>query len=238
MMKRWVSHHAIKLCLSSRPYSEFLRPLKIPGNLLIQLHELNYYAIKAYCLDRLENDVFAQKRRFLCQDLVSVMVQHAQGVFLWVHLAIGVLLVGFRQGDPDSVLKDKLSELPRDLDMLYRKLREPIEADRIQRVRSNRILLLAAMNPFGHYMNAIAFSWLEQERVNRESLLNPDFPQFDSLRQYSHQEIFRRVEYVKKQIAGLARGFLEVYESHFKPPFHTYKVRFCHRTARDYLLQN
>lgn len=44
-----------------------------------------------------------------------------------------MLLIGFRQADPDYVLRAQLQALPRDLDMLYTKLREPIEAESLQR---------------------------------------------------------------------------------------------------------
>ena len=107
MLQAWVTRGAIKMCVSSRPYSEFLQPLNLPGNRMIQLHEVNKSDITAYCVNRLKDDIYAQKRSDLCRRLVPIVVHQAQGVFLWAHLVIDVLLVGFRQSDPDSVLKDK-----------------------------------------------------------------------------------------------------------------------------------
>lgn len=247
MLQNWINSGTLKICVSSRPYSEFIRPLNHPGNRLIQLHELNGSDIRAYCLNRLTDDIDGRKRSDLCRCLVYIVVKHAQGVFLWVHLVIDLLLVGFRQGDPDSVLEAQLRALPSDLDMLYTKLREPIEADRVQRARSNRMLLLATHNPCRHDLTAMAFSWLEGQQCDQGGLLSPDFPSVSDMKPYSEDEIANRLENVTKQIDGLARGFLEIRQH---PAYGVFKRRgqirsffdptvgFCHRTARDYLLHN
>lgn len=243
MLQGWVTSGAVKLCVSSRPYPEFTRTFALPEDRQIQLHKLNESDIKAYCLDRLGNDVHAQKRSELCSQLVKEMVRHAQGVFLWVHLVTDILLMGLRQDDPDSVLLARLESLPSDLDKLYTKLREPIEKDRIQKARSDRMLLLAANNPGREDLNAMAFSWLEGQEGDQGGLNNPDFPPASGLDPYSEAEISKRLDHVTKQIDGLARGFLQIITRSSKVPkghiksFFSARVQFCHRTARDYLLQ-
>lgn len=241
MLQSWVTSGAVKLCVSSRPYPEFTRTLALPRDRQIQLHNLNEPDIRAYCLERLGNDIDAQKRGEICQRLVKNVVGLAQGVFLWVHLVTDILLVGFRQDDPDSVLLARLESLPSDLDELYTKLREPIEKDRIQKTRSDRMLLLAAKNPGRDSLTAMAFSWLEGQEGDQGGLNNPDFPPASGLDPYSEAEISKRLDHVTKQVNGLARGFLQITtrpsafeeqtESFFRP-----RVEFCHRTARDYLL--
>ncbi|KAJ0115527.1 hypothetical protein J7T55_010349 [Diaporthe amygdali] len=240
MLQSWANLEAVKLCISSRPYSEFMGPLALPGNRQIQLHELNKSDIRAYCLDRLGKDVDAEKRGKLCRKLVEKVLEQAQGVFLWVHLVIDILLMGFRQHDPDSVLLARLEALPSDLDKLYAKLRESIETDSIQRTRSNRMLLLATHSPGPSNLTAMAFSWLDE--CDQGGLMNPNFPPASGLDPYSEDEISTRLDHVTKQINGLARGFLQTYtdgplnEGQTGRLFRI-RVQFCHRTARDYLLQ-
>lgn len=245
MLQNWVSPDAIKICLSSRPYSEFLQPLDIPGNCLIQLHELNESDIRAYCLNRLENDIYARERGNLCQRLAGIVVAHAQGVFLWVHLVVDILLEGFRQDDPDSVLEAQLEALPSDIDKLYTKLRKHFESNSIQRVRSDRMLLLAARNQCRADLIALAFSWLEEDGNDLGGLMNPDFPPVFETKPYSIEEVHKRINHVARQINGLARGFLEVWENKHEAwwpakegTINMLRIRFCHRTARDYLLQS
>lgn len=243
MLQSWVVSGAVKLCVSSRPYPEFIRTFSLPEHRQIQLHKLNEPDIRAYCLNRLGNDIDAQKRGELCRRLVKDMVRLAQGVFLWVHLVTDVLLMGFRQDDPDSVFLDRLESLPSDLDKLYTKLRENIENDPIQKARSDRMLLLAANNPSRQNLTAMAFSWLEGQEGDQGGLyLNPDFPPASGLDPYSSAEIFKRLDHVTKQINGLARGFLQITTNYDVPrgrrhSFFSDEVQFCHRTARDYLLQ-
>lgn len=242
MLQSWVTSGAVKLCISSRPYPEFIRTFALPDDRLIQLHNLNKFDIRAYCLERLGNDIDAQKRGELCSRLVKEMVRLAQGVFLWAHLVTDVLLMGFRQDDPDSILLARLESLPPDLDKLYTNLREPIEKDHIQKARSDRMLLLAAHNPGREDLYAIAFSWLEGQEGDQGGLNNPDFPPASGLDPYSEAEISKRLDHVTKQIDGLARGFLQIItRSRVRrgqiQSFFSARVQFCHRTARDYLLQ-
>lgn len=238
LLQTWVNNSAIKICMSSRPYSEFLEPLNLPECRLIQLHDLNASDITAYCVDRLAQDVYAQKRGDLCRRLVPIVGQHSQGVFLWVHLVIDMLLVGFRQADPDSVLEAQLMDLPSDLDELYTKLREPIETNKRYWERSNRMLLLAAYNPGFSSLTAMSFSWLDEQDCTHGGLTDPEWPPASVIDPYSDEEIHKRLDYVKKQIDGLARGFLEVRDDPREVCFFASSVRFCHRTAQDYFLQN
>lgn len=74
MLQSWVTSGAIKLCVSSRPYPEFIRTFSLPEHRQIQLHKLNEPNIRAYCLNRLGNDIDAQKRAKLPRRLVRDMV--------------------------------------------------------------------------------------------------------------------------------------------------------------------
>lgn len=72
-------------------------------------------------------------------------------------------------------------------------------------------------------------------------LNNPDFPPASRPDPYSEAEISKRLDHVTKQVNGLARGFLQIVtlpftlEGQTQSFFHP-RVEFCHRTARDYLL--
>lgn len=74
--------------------------------------------------------------------------------------------------------------------------------------------------------------------------MTPNFPPAPSgIDPYSDEETGKRVDHVANQIDGLGRGFLEVWKDDERKddernPCFASRVRFCHRTARDYLLQN
>ena len=52
-------------------------------------------------------------------ELVSEIVQRANGAFLWVHLVVWSLLDGLRNKDAVSDLRRRLGLLPSDLDEFY-----------------------------------------------------------------------------------------------------------------------
>lgn len=240
-LKGWTAGGDVKLLVSSRPWPEFLHALTSATHPTIHLHALNRSDIRTYCFYRFQTDWEAQNMPELYEKLVKAVVHQSQGVFLWAHLVMDNLLQGIRQRDPPEVLEAKVLEAPSDLETLYDKLREPIEKSEIDRMHSNRILLLAAKNPFEFDLGAMAYSWLEDE--NQPGLLDPEFPTETTIQPYPEQEVARRLDRITRRINGLARGLLQVvwpgrsmYDK--TPSFDSLKVQFCHRTARDYLIQS
>lgn len=248
-LKGWTSGTDVKLLVSSRPWPEFHDIFK--GNPSIHLHRLNAFDIKRYCSQQLEQDrevrtIGIHHMEGLIQELVQEITVHSQGIFLWAHLVLQATRQGIRQGDSTTVLMEKLKEFPPDLDDLYTKLREPIQKSDNDRIRSNRMLLLAANTPDEFRLVPVAFSWLGDERES--GLLDPTFPAATTCQPYSAQEIATRLDRVTRQMHGLTRGLLEtVMDS--KGRFSSgcdgcldnvlaaWRVRFCHRTARDYVLR-
>lgn len=242
-LRGWTTHGNVKLLVSSRPWPEFLEPLRSDAlsHPAIHLHTLNRFDIRTYCTWRFQSDWEAHSWPDLYQYLVAAVVEQSQGVFLWAHLVLENLLQGIRQRDSLEVLEAKVLEAPSDINALYDKLREPIEKSKIDRTISNRMLLLAARNPFNADLSAMALSWLGDEP--HHGLLDPNFPAETTRRPYTGAEVSQRLDRVARRVDGLARGLLQVvwpgrtvYD--VKPSFNSLTVQFCHRTARDYLLQD
>lgn len=173
------------------------------------------------------------------EDIVEELVDLAQGIFLWAHLVLDAIRQDIRRRFSVARLKAKMREYPSELDGLYDKLREPIVKSPMDRKLSNRMLLLAAPVPKDFPLFALVFSWLPED--DQSGLLDPSFPPSIKCQPYSEQDVAERLQIVAERINGLTRGLLEVYEEpraerqirHSSP-----KVRFCHRTARDYLIAN
>lgn len=243
-LKGWTANGNVKIMVSSRPWPEFLGVLACDTHSTIHLHTLNRCDIRTYCLWRFQSDCEARNVPELYHRLARAVVEHSQGVFLWAHLVVENLLQGIRQCDPPEVLEAKVLEAPSDIEALYDKLREPIVKSEIDMIQSNRILLLAARNPFDTDLSGMAFSWLEDGP--QSGLLDPDFPSVEIHQPYTEKEIAQRLYRVEVRVNNLARGLLQIVwpmktpydDSRLPPNFHAAKVQFCHRTARDYLLRN
>lgn len=235
----WTDGGDIKICVSSRPNQEFDLLCSGRGGPKIHLHRLNQPDIYTYCLNRFKKDRAVQEAEETYVDLMDEIVKNAKGVFLWAYLVVDILLEAVRRGASHEVLKKKLNEIPPELDALYTNLRESVGKSEIDRLISNKILFLVANNPFNRPLNAVVLSWLD----GPDNLEDPSFPSTTDPKPYSGEEITRREERVRKQVGGLTKGLLEVgtsfsvYDLDFLS-FLRLKVRFFHRTARDYLLHN
>lgn len=235
-LKAWTATGNIKLLVSSRPWRPFLSTFTAHPTL--HLHELNRSDIKTYAIRQLELDreirqIGAYLMEKAVEDIVEELVDQAQGIFLWAHLVLDTIRIDIRRRYSVGMLMAKVREYPSDLDDLYDALRGPIEKSPIDRKLSNRMLLLAAAAPENFRLLAIAFSWLPED--DKSGLLDPSFPASTKCQLYAEQDMAERLRCVADRINGLTRGLLElVTVEKWEPP----EVRFCHRSARDYLITN
>lgn len=235
-LKAWTAEGHIKLLVSSRPWRPFLSIFT--AHPTMHLHDLNRSDIRKYAIRQLEQDrEIRQIGLYLMEktieEIVEELVDQAQGIFLWAHLVLDTIRLDIRRRYSVDILKAKVREYPSDLDDLYDALRGPIEKSPIDRKLSNRMLLIAASAPESFRLLAIAFSWLPED--DKSGLLDPSFPPSTKCQPYPEQDVAERLRYVSDRVNGLTRGLLElVTVEKWEPP----EVKFCHRTARDYLIAN
>lgn len=249
ILKSWTFDGNVKLLVSSRPWPEF-------ENVFVEyttmyLHQLNHFDIRTYCIERVKqdreiNEISDSEDVLEIKEIVDSLAIHSQGIFLWAHLVLDNILQGIRQGDTVITLRAKVQEYPADLDSLYDKLREAVAKSLIDSNRADRMLLLAVNAPDNFYLPAMAFSWVLDD--DDAGLLDHEFPTDNECRPYSEAEASQRLRRVIKQIHGLTRGLLELDQSRqYKDmmknePLNIYftspGIRFCHKSARDYLVLN
>ncbi|KAJ4264312.1 hypothetical protein NW762_005508 [Fusarium torreyae] len=245
-LKEWTYGGDVKICASSRPDREYLELLEYPSA-RINLHQVNGPAIQSYCHRQFTESLPTSPVDSLdWQYLEHEIVNMSRGVFLWAYLVVDILITAAHQGDPHHVIRKKLHETPRELDDLYDKMLANKTWGKIDRDRSNRILLLAAENPFSDYpktffpherpeppfskpLRLVVFTWLND-------LEDDAFPYTKMFHEEADADLKTHLDRAAKQIHALGRGLLEVRKStmaHIEGP----EVDFFHRSARDYLLQ-
>lgn len=237
-LKDWTAGGNIKLLVSSRPWRPFLTMFTAYPTL--HLHKLNHLDIRTYAIRQLEQDreirqIGVDIMKETIEDIVEELVGLAQGIFLWAHLVLDAIRQDIRRQSSVAWLKAKMREYPSELDGLYDTLREPIVKSPMDRKLSNRMLLLAAAAPKDFPLFALVLSWLPED--DESGLLDPSFPQSTKCQPYSEEDITERVQYVAERVNGLTRGLLELVTMESLEQKIT-QVRFCHRTARDYLVNN
>ncbi|RSL62012.1 hypothetical protein CEP53_004924 [Fusarium sp. AF-6] len=116
---------SLKLCLSSRPWAVFDKAFggSVPNT---KLQDLSYEDMCRYVKDTLRSNTplrrLMRKHEGASQELILATVERADGVFLWVRLAVERMLSAFAHREELEVLQDTLQSLPSDLDALFEKL--------------------------------------------------------------------------------------------------------------------
>ncbi|KIV84040.1 hypothetical protein PV11_06015 [Exophiala sideris] len=121
----------VKICISSRPSPILTDKFKDCPKLRLQ--DFTKRDITAYVQDKLIEHMI---RRFsIGKDsetaslLVDTVVDRAEGVFLWVHLAVKSLIRGIGKQDSVEDLQGRLDQMPSGLNELYSHMWKRTEAD-------------------------------------------------------------------------------------------------------------
>ncbi|KAH6892959.1 hypothetical protein B0T10DRAFT_591770 [Thelonectria olida] len=110
----------IKMCVTSRPETlvmGWLKKRNVPG---VLLEDLTRPDMRTFVYKELEpflsSNAISTKTH---ETLTRTLVQKAQGVFLWLHLATRSLVTGIQNEDSEEMLLARLEELPSELQELY-----------------------------------------------------------------------------------------------------------------------
>ena len=227
-LQNWASSTDIKICVSSRPHTEFMHTFSDSPKFRLRLHELTRNDISLFASAMFEKDTNFDRVKDVYMNLVRDIVGTANGVFLWARLVVRSLLEGVGHHDSQSALQEKLNSIPKDLDELFAKLLGSINPN--ARKRSDQMLFIAARDQSILPMNALAYSWLED-------LNDPKFPFSSPVQGYSDEEIRKRHHDLRRQFDSLSKGLLEMVPNPRASGdiFFGYTVQFFHRTVRDYL---
>lgn len=161
--KKYSLDGSVKICLSSRPWNTFEAAFQTTGP-SVKLQEITQPDLHQYAIDRLrENAVVrrilrnkAQETEALCQAIVD----RADGVFLWIKLALNDILKGFDPKQCLPGLRDRLDQLPGELDGLYEKFLLQDQTDTQIAGTATFLLLIEARETVAEFVNDTSASSL------------------------------------------------------------------------------
>lgn len=229
-IKRLASSSSIKICVSSRPWTEFETAFG-SSELKLCLEDLTKDDIRRYVSETLGSDTIYRdlaKHDARCVSLVDDIVRRAQGVFLWVHLVVASLRRGLVAEDDFDDLNRRLNDLPDDLEEYFMHMLRSIES--VYWKQTVNILLITIHA--GQSLPIMAYEMLEEEEKN------PDFAMRTSgqSRAMSEDELKVAVIRMKKRLHARCKDLLEVYFDSSGSLFFRWRVNFLHRTVRDFFL--
>ncbi|KAF2111130.1 hypothetical protein BDV96DRAFT_187039 [Lophiotrema nucula] len=219
----------VKLCLSSRPWNIFEDHFGHDPDRKLYLQDLTWKDIWSYSEDLLYSRMVKARTPNPDQaaaNLAEVIARKAEGVFLWVYLAVGTLCKGVTNGDSAAILDARLQEFPSELDSFYRHILRSVEP--IYRKQSAATLQVA----------------LQTERpllLMVYSFLFEDDPEYAIKLPHSvmcEEEMGRRLELARRQLNARCYGLLEPVRNTApnRWNYYDYNVEWLHRTARDFVL--
>lgn len=198
----------MKAILSSRPLGAFQDVLGDCPNLRLQ--DLTVDDIDFYVTDRINK----HKRVIYLKDddpgaveeLINEIKTKAEGVFLWVKLAVNTLLDGLQSYDSIDDLKDRLQELPGEVDELYMCMLERIPPR--YRIEASKLLqLVTCFRSFGMgTLTTLAMSFaMEKDPLKAINT---------RVQKISEGEVINRGMILQGRLAAICSGFFEIH----RPP--------------------
>ncbi|PVH72462.1 hypothetical protein DL98DRAFT_365557, partial [Cadophora sp. DSE1049] len=229
----------IKICVSSRPLLVFGDIFS--GLPSLRLQDLTFQDIKFYVNDNLSKHrrfrQLLEKEPIKAPLLVKDIVDRADGVFLWVRLVVESLREGLGNHDEISDLRERLDELPRDLEQLYdhmwgriRGVYRPRASQIFQIVRAARNQGEIIRRKEDEYdpLTAIALSFAEEISTS----INGN----TSIRILDPAYLKERCEKMEAVLKTRCAGLLEIQASE-STLYESWggTIQYLHRTAREYL---
>jgi hypothetical protein len=224
----------VKICVSSRPWNEFEETFGMGNSYKLYVHDFTRNDIQRYVDDVLGQDPRFQELRCTddkCPDLVKDIVDAAQGVFLWVFLVVRSLLEGLTNADRIKDLRDRLREIPTDLQEYFEKILSTVDVRYRQQMAWTFMTTLEA-----HRILPLMCYWVMDQEDSEYAWSLKVGP-------FSKPTARSRVSIMERRLNARCKGLIEVgFNREFiggNPTLANYlfdtNVDFLHRTVRDFL---
>jgi len=230
LMLNLVRSPRVKLLLSSRPETPFKTAFHQCPTL--RLETLTESDMSAYVNQRLSSNASAmnisESEADSIDRIASFIIDHAQGVFLWVVLTLNIALDGIRNHEDLAIVRDRVMLLPPELD------------DMFTHILTQRI-------PQHHRCEAfrclyITYAW-HRESASRYEMRDLSYVVVSVARQAStyaeacmlaNSTSCESPQYSRNRLASRCQGLLEASDDEYT----TKGVTFLHKTLLDYLTED
>ncbi|KAK4219487.1 hypothetical protein QBC37DRAFT_136616 [Rhypophila decipiens] len=228
----------MKMCVSSRPEPILKKHLGVFPMIRMQdLTEADIFKFTSSLLRRrlLDNSIDLNTSEY--QTLVDDVCWKAEGVFLWVVLAVRNLLVGIEKGDEMEQLQRRLDLMPSELKDLYRAMWIRLGAEKqiYQEDAASYFNLILLINDTSSFMTRASkiFSTslqlllaTDSKLADRALLTTPEpLPSDDELRTLANKMAHR--------VETSCLGLLDIKTSDTHP--NEMKLEFIHGSAKEFL---
>lgn len=237
-MKMLARYPNVKVCVSSRPEPQLQKRLdQFPH---LKLHHLTWDDMKAYALSQFKSlETEEQLTPDLLETLVQKLLSKAQGVFLWLRLAVRSLIDGIEYEDPEDKLFQRLDQLPRELNELYADMWRKQNRDENIYRESAAIYFQVAIQQ-DHIEQACLFPPLYLVLIACATQPEVQNRLLDLEHEVDLAALGTICDNTKREILIRCAGMLEIYPGSDKDHPLAFRMKqhvcFIHRTAHDFLV--
>ncbi|OTA99702.1 hypothetical protein M426DRAFT_27242 [Hypoxylon sp. CI-4A] len=219
----------LKICVSSRQWNEF--EVKFERYPKLRVHDWTRDDIRAFVTDRFEEigKLSTSVERKDLNTLADMIVEKAEGVFLWVRVVLVSIEEGVFNADDFRDLQEKVAAFPTEIKDLYQHLLDSIpESDRRKA------------------FEALAFTCLRNRKRSRALLQykflsdlsnDPNSSKKLSMEPLSEENLQKFLMNAKRQINGRCKGLLDIVPADKKKHLGDEDVTFMHSTVVEFLEQ-
>lgn len=221
----------LKIALSSRPIPACVYAF---GNYpKLRLQDLTFQDVWHFASDQLTQHPLMQRMELLtpgaAKELVTTIAAKSSGVFLWVSVVVGLLIRGLRDYDTLPDLRQKLIDMPEELESLYSHML--CAMPKHNRVQGSRYLQIVfeSFKVHGSYPITLLQLSFAEEADHGSRFCDPTVP-------LSYEEESWRLESTEGRLRSRCCGLLEVHDSTANSADkRAATVVFLHRTMAEFL---
>lgn len=223
----------IKLCLASRPLNRFEEAYGRSEETMLRVHELTEKDIIQYASDLLEKKInlsggSSAQGDDTKKELMREIVERADGVFLWVNLVVHSLSEGLTNADTIDTLRDRLDEIPKDLELLFETILCSVDQNYWK--ESSMIFQMATTAKFALPAGVYSVVYEHED----------DYCLRNDLRPMNTRQYEQAIKMLKLRLAARTKGLLEIGATPKVQPddfdfYAPHVVIFLHRTVKDFL---
>jgi len=222
----------IKICVSSRPWVEFIEKFSECPSLRLQ--DLTYPDIEKYVHGKAgRHQAFqklADREPLAASSLLNEIIESADGVFLWVRIVVHSLLDGIVKRDNTTILLERLRKIPRELAPLYQYLLTQISEHHLQ--WASKAFQLVRTSETLDPQTPIPLSLLKLHFAVSED------ETFFQVTGTKHEKLVTACEDTEIHLIARCAGLLELHsgkDNFSGVPYLNSSVEYLHRTAREYV---
>lgn len=210
MLQRWTNtdeeRSRIKICVSSREENVFMR--NFPADKRIRLHNLTKHDMERFALAKISH-VFNSQTTLA--ENVKVIVEKAQGIFLWVSLVVKEIRRQHENKyDPIIDIRSFLDLVPGELNDLYRYILSTLlSSDEKYKAHCTFAMMKMFRDELGDNVLLWQYSFLEEYLENAKIATRGPEEKLPRGKIAAAQPILMRA---KLQLNGWCRGLVEVLE--------------------------